>query len=396
MDRFGRFAGVPLLDGAVVLQARIAASPGAFGDFMEQPGGVLLLQRLVVGRAARPPFPAFEGGLHELVADPHGEVFVLVHDAAVSVAIIGAVVALLDQRPGLLFLLLFGVNELLDVPVPVAQRVHFGGPAGLAAGFDDVGHLVIHLQEGERPAGTPPAAEFLPAGTYGTEVRARAGAVLEEHRFAVRQPHDAFHVVLHRLDEAGAALRVLVLRARSLGLAGLAIVKPIAPRRILADFVLMIKTDIEPHGRIESPILIHAQPGQFIEKNLPFGLAEITVAHAPIGNGPAHAVNQLADRRFPFAGVLFPVKILRDHDFGGQDGPGLGHFDIFLFKNDLAAVIGDFGRAFLPLNLIERFDVGIAKNPFDGQAFGLSGPAQTGLGGGRGAGTAPGRRRGGR
>jgi hypothetical protein len=40
--------------------------------------------------------------------------------------------------------------------------------------------------------------------------------------------HDAFHVVIDRLDEAGAALRIFVLGARALGLAGLAIVEPIA------------------------------------------------------------------------------------------------------------------------------------------------------------------------
>jgi hypothetical protein len=141
---------------------------------------------------------------------------------------------------------------------------------------------------------------------------------------------------------------------------------------LIADLVLMIKADIEPDGRIEGAILIDAQPGQFIVKNLPFGLVEIAVAHAPIGDGPADAMDQLADGRFPFAGVLLAVKVFRDHHFGGQEGPGFGHLDIFLFENDLAAVIGDFGRAFLPFDLIERFDLGIAKNPFDGQGFGRS------------------------
>ena len=106
VDRLGAFAGVPLLDGAVVLQAGVAASPGAFGDLVQQGGW-----RPSSGAAcrsvtrARPPFLALDGGLHELIADAHGEVFVLVHDAAVGIAVVGAVVALLDQRPGLLLLL---------------------------------------------------------------------------------------------------------------------------------------------------------------------------------------------------------------------------------------------------------------------------------------------------
>ena len=36
VDRLGAFAGVPLLDGAIELHARVAADPGAFGDLVEQ------------------------------------------------------------------------------------------------------------------------------------------------------------------------------------------------------------------------------------------------------------------------------------------------------------------------------------------------------------------------
>jgi len=43
-------------------------------------------------------------------------------------------------------------------------------------------------------------------------------------------------------------------------------------------------------------------------------------------------MDQLADGRFPFAGVLFTVKVFRDDYFGRQNGPGLGHFDIILLK----------------------------------------------------------------
>ena len=146
MNRLGAFAGVPFLNGAVILQAGVAAGPGAFRDFVEQSGGVLLCKGGRRDRAG-PPFLASQGGLHEFIADPHGKVFVLVHDAAIGVAIVGAVVTLLDQGPRFLFLFLFGVDEFLDVAVPIAQGVHLGGAAGFAAGFDDVGHLVIDLEK---------------------------------------------------------------------------------------------------------------------------------------------------------------------------------------------------------------------------------------------------------
>ena len=50
----------------------------------------------------------------------------------------------------------------------------------------------------------------------GRQIRAGARAVFEEHRLAVGQVHDGLHVVIDRLDEAGAALGIFVLvRARS-------------------------------------------------------------------------------------------------------------------------------------------------------------------------------------
>src|SRR5439155_24175373 len=109
-------------------------------------------------------FAAIHRSLHKLVAGADREVFVLVHDAAIGLAIVGAVITLLDERPGLFLFLLLGINELFDVTVPIAQRVHFGGAAGFAAGFHDVGDLIIDLQKRERAAGPSAAAEFFFAG----------------------------------------------------------------------------------------------------------------------------------------------------------------------------------------------------------------------------------------
>jgi hypothetical protein len=59
-------------------------------------------------------------------------------------------------------------------------------------------------------------------------------------------------------------------------------------------------------------------------------------------------MDELADGSFALGGVEFAVKIFGDDDFRGQDGPGLGDFDISLLEDDLAGVIGDFGGAFFP------------------------------------------------
>src|SRR5690606_11203698 len=119
-----------------------------------------------------------------------------------------------------LFLALLAIDEFLDIAVPIFERIHLGGATGLAAGFYDVGNLVINFQEGERTAGASATAELFLAGTDGGEVGAGAGTVFEEHRFAVGQAHDVFHIIVDRLDEAGAALRVFVLGGSAFGLAG--------------------------------------------------------------------------------------------------------------------------------------------------------------------------------
>src|SRR5262249_48328015 len=155
----------------------------------------------------------------------------LIHDAAISVAVIRAAVALLDQRPCLLFFLLFGIDELLDVAVPITQRVHLCRPSSLAAGLYDIGNLVVYFEEGQRAAGTATAAQLLFARADRRQIGPRARPVLEEHRLAIGEVHDAFHIVVHRLNETGAPLRILILGGGALCDVGLPVVKPIPARR---------------------------------------------------------------------------------------------------------------------------------------------------------------------
>ena len=129
------------------MQTRIAANPSAFCDLVQQGAGILFLERLASGHRTRPPFPPVGRRLHEFVAHPDGEIFILIHDAAVSIAVVRSVITLFDQRPSLLLFFLLGINEFLDVPMPIAQRIHFGGAACFAAGFHDIGHLIIYFEE---------------------------------------------------------------------------------------------------------------------------------------------------------------------------------------------------------------------------------------------------------
>ena len=112
--------------------------------------------------AARPPFVAFDRRVHEFVAHPHAEIFVLVHDRAVGVAVVTAVVTLLDQRPGFLLFLLLRVDEFLDVRMPILERVHLRGAPRFAAALHHVRDLVVDLEERKRPARFAAAAQFFP------------------------------------------------------------------------------------------------------------------------------------------------------------------------------------------------------------------------------------------
>src|ERR1019366_7260613 len=98
------------------------------------------------------------------------------------------------------------------------------------------------------PAGPAPAAELLLAGADGRKIGAGPRAEFEEHRLAVGQAHDGLHIVLDRLNEAGAALRRFVLRFRPLCPARPGITNPVASAGRVADVILVIQPDVEPNG----------------------------------------------------------------------------------------------------------------------------------------------------
>ncbi len=153
--------GVPAVDGGVVLHAGIAAVPGGVGDLAQQ------VARLEGLRPGRPSFtarvlksPSRTHGVHEVVGHAHGVVGVLEEDGRVGLGVrTAAVVAVLDQRPGLGFFLLLALDEVDDVRMVDVEDDHLGGAARLAAGLDDAGEGVEALHEAERAAGGAAAGE---------------------------------------------------------------------------------------------------------------------------------------------------------------------------------------------------------------------------------------------
>ena len=97
------------------------------------------------------PFDVLFHSLHEFVGDPDGKIRILEHYAVIGFDVVLAGVTCLDERPG--FLLFFGLagNELPDVRMGNFQRLHLCSAAGLAAGLDDRGYLVIDPHKTQRP-----------------------------------------------------------------------------------------------------------------------------------------------------------------------------------------------------------------------------------------------------
>ena len=151
-------AGVPTVDGGVVLHAGVAALPGGFGDRVHEVAGLVLLDRLAVFDRA-----CSEGAIrldraHELVSNADRVVGVLEEDGAVGLGVgTAAVVAGLHEVPGLLLFLHLALDEVVDVGMVDIEDDHLGSAASLAAGLDDAGEGVEAAHEAERAGGSASA-----------------------------------------------------------------------------------------------------------------------------------------------------------------------------------------------------------------------------------------------
>ena len=83
------------------------------------------------------------------------------------------------------------VDVGLDVGVVDVDDDHLGGAARRAARLDRAGRAVADLEEGHQAGRAPAAGELLALAAQRREVRAGAGAVLEQARLADPQVHDA-------------------------------------------------------------------------------------------------------------------------------------------------------------------------------------------------------------
>src|SRR6185295_2470387 len=300
--------------------------PGSVGDHLHDPAGLVAPHRLAGDAGAGGPVAVGEHGLHEVVRHPYRMVGVLVGDGVVGAAldVEAALVAGVDEGPGLALLDLLAADEVDDIRMVDVEDDHLGRPAGLAAALDDAGEGVEALHEGDRTRGRAAAGQRLARGAQLREVAARARAELEEHSLGLRQTEDGAHGVLDRVDEAGRALR------------------------------LGPDADVEPHRRVEAGVLVEQDVRQLVAERLGVRLGgEVAAVAAPGRQGVRHPADELPDAALAVRRADMAAEVLRDHDVGRRLRPELRHLDALLLEDLLPLLVRDHGIAQLPLDGVE-------------------------------------------
>ena len=317
-------ARVPVVDGRVELHPRVAALVRALGDPAYQvPCLVRVDDPALAVDGARVPLAVVEHRAHELVGDPDAVVRVLEEHRGVGRSGQRPVVAGVDQRPGLAFLLGLAVDEGEDVGVVRIEDHHLRRAAPPASRLDDAGEGVVALHEGNGSGGDAAARDGLSGRANGGQVAAGAGAVLEEHALGLGQLEDRLHRVADAEDEARGALTVLV------------------------------PADVEPDGAVERGLLVHHQVGELVAERLAvLGCGEVAVVGAPPGDRVDDSGDELPDAVLAIGGARVPAEVLVGDDVGRLLGPALRDLDAFLPEDGFAVRVLDRGRAGLPFDAV--------------------------------------------
>ena len=279
------------------------------------------------------------------------------------------------------------IDEGFDVGMVGVDDDHFGGAARRAAGFDGAGSAIADLQEGHQARRFAAAREPFVLAAQLREVRAGAGAVFEQARFAHPQIHDAAvvdEIVLDFLDETGMRLRMFVGGLRLGELSGRVIDVIMALARAI-DPIGPVQAGVEPLRRIGRGDLPGEHVTELVEEGLRIGLGvEIFALAAPIGPGAGESVENIGGGTFrPIAlglrqalecslvgdrapqeggnirlfdlgqagGYAGLTEIFLGEHVGGDLAPGRRHVDIVLGEDDGAIRITDFALRLAELDL---------------------------------------------
>ena len=342
-------AGVPLVDGGVVLDARIGAAPGRVGDLIQQVGRAHARDH--VARVARRQLPllAALGALHELVRHAHRVVRVLVLDRRERLRVEPHVEAGVAEGHRLLLLARLAPDEVEDVRVVDVEHDHLGRAPRLAAGLDRAGPGVGAAHEADGTGSEAALREVLLRGPDAREVDPRARAAAEDHALLGVPVEDRLDRVLDREDEAGRALRVL------------------------------FEADVEPDRRVEGRHLVEQDVGELVLEGLGVLVGrEVAALTTPAGDRARHAADHLLDRRLALGRVHAPAEVLLGDDVGRVLRPGLRELDAALLERRVLGIADD-GVADLPLDCVEGMHARLREAP--GNADPVTGCGDGGGGG---------------
>ena len=189
---------MPVVDGAVVLDAGVGALPGGLRHTVHQLARVDPLDHLAGAPGQQVELLALLHRVHELVGDPDRVVGVLVLDADDVLAAQVHVEPGVAESTDLVFLARLGLDELGHVGVVHVEDDHLGRAAGGAAGLDRAGRGVGAAHEGDRAAGGAAGGQQLLARPDLGQVDAGPGAALEDQPLFPVPLQDGVHCVVNR------------------------------------------------------------------------------------------------------------------------------------------------------------------------------------------------------
>ena len=122
------------------------------------------------------------------------------------------------------------------------------------------------------------------------------------------------------------------------------------PASCLGVGLVLVAAHVEPHRRIECPVLVEEQERQLIGEDLGVLLVEISLGNTGSGDGLHNAANKLINASLALGGFKLPVEILADHDVGCGHRPAFGNAHALLFEDHFTFEVGDPSGAFFPLD----------------------------------------------
>ncbi len=341
-DPAGLGAGVPVVDGVVVLDARVGAGPRGLGDLAEERLGVDLLDDLAGHPGPQAELAAALDRVHELVVHADRVVGVLVLDGRDVVAAQVHVEARVAQDADLLLLADLGLDEVLDVGVVDVEHDHLGGAAGGTTGLDGAGGGVGAAHEGDGTGGVAAGGQQLLGGADAGEVQAGTGAALEDHALFLVPVEDRLHGVVDGQDEAR------------------------------GDLLGLRRAHVEPDGAVEAEDLVQEGVRQLVLEDLRVGgRGEVPVVLTGLPVRLHDAVDQLLEAGLALRGADGTAEVLAGDDVDRVHRPEVGELDATLLEVDRAvAPVGHDDVTALPRHLVVRVHAGSGVDALDTQPLG--------------------------